>query len=475
MLRQWQVECVENALESYSNHKKHYLCLATPGAGKTIMAAEVAARLKQQGLIDLILCFSPSLAIAESIKMTFSNRLGCTFNGGIGSIGGSYTYQNMLYMKDDFWKAVNQHRVLIVFDEIHHCAGTSLDDANAWGLEILTKMQQQAAYTLALTGTPWRSDTAPIVLASYTNPDGLIECDYTYGLRQAINDKVCRSPKIVLVDNDQLTVNKSNNEIATFSSIAEMLSNELIPYQAIISNPEAMRHVIKLGCQKLQQIRHENPAAGGLVVAASVDHATEVLEILRTELNQTAVIVTYRHDEPLSEIAAFRTGDVQWIVSVGMISEGTDIPRLQVCCHLSAVKTELYFRQVLGRILRISKAKNQEAWLYTFAETNLNEFAERIAIDIPETNVIQRISSELNDDLFIGSDFAVAPKTRQIESSVDLYGDLLTLDNLEWDTANNSSHINVKTTSVLCNKLSFDNLYLSTNFRERLIDSFGIF
>ncbi|GAL29971.1 GGDEF domain [Vibrio variabilis] len=68
-----------------------------------------------------------------------------------------------------------------------------------------------------------------------------------------------------------------------------------------------------------------------------------------------------------------------------MISEGTDIPRLQVCCHLSAVKTELYFRQVLGRILRVNKASNQEAWMYTFAEEKLIGFAERIEQDIPNT------------------------------------------------------------------------------------------
>lgn len=61
-----------------------------------------------------------------------------------------------------------------------------------------------------------------------------------------------------------------------------------------------------------------------------------------------------------------------------MVSEGTDIPRLQVCCHLSRVKTELYFRQVLGCILRISHAPNQEAWLFTLAEEKLSIFAHRI-------------------------------------------------------------------------------------------------
>lgn len=71
-----------------------------------------------------------------------------------------------------------------------------------------------------------------------------------------------------------------------------------------------------------------------------------------------------------------------------MVSEGTDIPRLQVCCHLSSVKTELFFRQVLGRILRVDQGNNQEAWLYTFAEPKLAQYAHRIDQEVPEQNLI---------------------------------------------------------------------------------------
>ncbi|MCZ8485372.1 hypothetical protein O9993_04855 [Vibrio lentus] len=69
-----------------------------------------------------------------------------------------------------------------------------------------------------------------------------------------------------------------------------------------------------------------------------------------------------------------------------MISEGTDGPRLQAAFrHMSSVKTELYFRQVLGRILRVNEAVNQQAWLFTFAEQSLIKFSERIEQDIPES------------------------------------------------------------------------------------------
>ncbi|MEZ9955420.1 DEAD/DEAH box helicase, partial [Vibrio splendidus] len=134
-----------------------------------------------------------------------------------------------------------------------------------------------------------------------------------------------------------------------------------------------------------------SPSAGGLIVASSVYHAQTIKKILCEKFSQTVSIVTYRHEEPLDEIERYRRGKTQWIVSVGMISEGTDIPRLQVCCHMSSVKTELYFRQVLGRILRVNDSMNQQAWLFTFAEQSLIEFAERVEQDIPDSCMFARM------------------------------------------------------------------------------------
>ncbi|EOA1034328.1 DEAD/DEAH box helicase, partial [Escherichia coli] len=153
---------------------------------------------------------------------------------------------------------------------------------------------------------------------------------------------------------------------------------------SIIWYPDAMRYVIKSGCEKLREIRKFNPDAGGLVVASSVEHAYELLSILENEFGQTTTIVTYHDRRAISKIDHYRHATTEWIVSVGMISEGTDIPRLQVCCHLSAVKTELYFRQVLGRILRVNQSINQEAWLFTMATDELTLFSGRLAEDLPK-------------------------------------------------------------------------------------------
>ncbi len=384
MLRKWQSECSDKALEKYEMNHSHFFCQATPGAGKTVLAANIASRLLQNNMVDLVLCFSPSLTVSDGIKRTFSSILNCTFNGGMGAIGQSLTYQSIQFLNNEFWQTLHNHRVFVVFDEIHHCSGSEMQNANIWGQQVLTKIQGLATFTLALSGTPWRSDSLPIVMGEYSDPEGQLLVDYQYTLKQAIADDVCRTPKIVLIDNEHLSVSNSE-KVESFSSILEMLKQTKASYQSVINNKEAMEYLLGLGCERLAQIRFESPSAGGLVVAASVQHAQVIKEILSQKFGQTVSIVTYRHEEPLEEIERYRQSDVEWIVSVGMISEGTDIPRLQVCCHMSSVKTELYFRQVLGRILRVNSSTPQQAWLFTFAEQSLIQFAERIEDDIPES------------------------------------------------------------------------------------------
>ncbi|MEZ9583075.1 DEAD/DEAH box helicase [Vibrio cyclitrophicus] len=459
MLRAWQAECAAQVIEKFTSNKhSHFFCQATPGAGKTVMAAEVASRLFERGMIDLVLCFSPSLTVAEGMQKTFSWKLECSFNGGLGSLGGSYTYQSIRFLDENFWNTVSKYRVLVVFDEIHHCSFDDEGRSNSWGLEIVSKIQGFARYTLALSGTPWRSDRLPIVMAEYSDPDGKVVCDYQYGLQQAVEDEVCRRPKIVLIDNEHLSV-KAGSDNQHFTSILDCLKQSDVSYQSVIHNEDAMNYILNSGCQKLAQIRQESPSAGGLVVAASIKHAKDIQKRLVDHFNQSTCIVTYHHDDPLNEIESFRHSKVQWIVSVGMISEGTDIPRLQVCCHMSSVKTELYFRQVLGRILRISDSPNQDAWLYTFAEESLIGFAERIEQDIPESCLFVK-SNEQTDESYKAQSF----------TPIDLSNDKIMVSG-ESSTQLNWSKTDGVQNAFYSDFEGYDELRLG-DFKQRVIATF---
>ncbi|WP_351089166.1 DEAD/DEAH box helicase family protein [Shewanella sp. S1-49-MNA-CIBAN-0167] len=456
-LRDWQTRCVKHALNIYQS-QSHFLCLATPGAGKTVMASELAMRLYEQNKIDFILCFSPSTEVNESIQQTFSNRFKRQFNGLIGAIGGVYTYQSMPSLSDEVWKLIRSHNVFVIMDEIHHLKGTEVGNANAWGEEVLINIQKQARYTLALSGTPWRSDNAPIVLSTFTEPDNTIHCDFIYGLKEAIADGVCREPKIVLIDNNKINL-ESNNLQESFSSIEQLLSKSKVSFQGLITHPKIMEYMLGEGVNKLNEIREHNPKAGGLVIATSIQHAKQLHHILVDKLKQTASIVTSKVQRPSLIIDNFRRSKVQWIVSVGMVSEGTDIPRLQVCCHLSRIKTEMHYRQVLGRILRVTDDKDQQAWLFTLAEKNLTEFAYRINEDLPEKTVVfeKSISDEL--DLTSEASYDAEPETT-FDFNIDLN---LTQDKKPVNPPQNLSDLDEE---------NLYNLTLLGGFKEKIVKMF---
>ena len=388
-LRQWQAECIGLALTQYKKGNSHFLALATPGAGKTMMASELSDQLLKSELVDLVVCFSPSSIVAKDFSESLHLRTQERFDGLIGAKGKSLTYQSLQYLDMNFWQLFEQYRVFVIFDEIHHCAGSNIDNANAWGEQIILNIKDKAEYSLALTGTPWRSDSAPIVLSNYMHPCNKISCDYVYGLCEAITDDVCRVPQIIAVDNNNISVT-DDEETKTFNSFKCLLAQSVIPYQDIIENEKVMEYVIASAQKKLNKVRAVNSDAAGLIIASSVEHARQIATLMKNNFNEESVVVTYRESEPTSIIQKFRHAKSKWIISVGMISEGTNIPRLQVCCHLTNIKTEMHFRQILGRILRMTSSTNQEAVMYMPAEPKLLEYAYRVKQDVPfESDVVK--------------------------------------------------------------------------------------
>ncbi|MBL0709504.1 MAG: DEAD/DEAH box helicase family protein [Colwellia sp.] len=464
-LREWQANCIDLALAQYQNGHNHFLALATPGAGKTMMATELADQLLKSGMIDLIICFSPSSIVAHDFIESLQLKIKERFDGLMGARGRSITYQNLQYLDANFWELFQEYRVFVIFDEIHHCAGSNIDNANAWGEQIILNIQNKAKFTLALTGTPWRSDAAPIVLSNYMHPSNKISCDYIYGLAEAIKDDVCRVPQIIAIDNNNISV-IDDEETKTFNSFKCLLAQSIIPYQEIIENECVIKYVISSAIKKLASIRSTNFNAAGLIVASSVAHARSISMLMKSCFNESSVVVTYKENEPTRIIQQFRHAKTQWIISVGMISEGTNIPRLQVCCHLTNIKTEMHFRQILGRILRMTGSKNQEAIMYMPAEPKLLEYAYRVKQDVPfEADVVK--FENMKDNL---------------ENDVDVDGkvsDPVTFDN----TNANTPEIELQLTGFnsVIEPSVFDELdeiaddHFLTNSYEKVVNIFGRF
>lgn len=150
--------------------------------------------------------------------------------------------------------------------------------------------------------------------------------DYRYSLSEAVNDSVCRSPRRVLVDNENVQLE-------------------------LVEHDHVMTEMIRVASTRLRTLREQMPNAAGLIVATNIAHANRIARTLY-ERGDSFSVVTNQTQDSKRIIDEFRNGEQRWIVAVGMVSKGTDIPRLQVCCYLSRIRTELHYRRVLGRILR---------------------------------------------------------------------------------------------------------------------------
>ena len=89
-------------------------------------------------------------------------------------------------------------------------------------------------------------------------------------------------------------------------------------------------------------------------------------------------------DEPGASrrIADFAASDRRWLVSVLMVSEGVDIPRLRVGVYATAARTELFFRQVVGRFIRATpRPRRQMSYLLMPADPRLKALAHEIELE----------------------------------------------------------------------------------------------
>ncbi|MYL24475.1 helicase [Halomonas alkaliantarctica] len=410
-LRDWQQRCLTQALQELSPSKPHFLCQATPGAGKMLMAAVLADQLLQHDEIDYVLYLGPGRDVVSRAEETLADVTGFVMSGELGARGGCYTYQSLRTRLRTLQQLGAQFRVLLIWDESHHAGrlpGTQ-QGANEWGQALLL-LERYMRYTLALSGTPWRTDGSCLPLLRYldipsADDDGSGKADdeaplkqrlvpdFVYTLQEAVRDGVCRLPYLKLIDNRhiKLTLTHTNHKKPPkqkqFSSIPKLLRHPSVGYADLLRHDVPMEYVLTQGMAKLAALRQAQPEAGGLVVAADIEHAEEITEWLMDQ-GEDVCLVTSQTPNAHAKLRAFRASPQAWIVSVGMISEGVDIPRLRVCCYLSRIRTEQHFRQVLGRIIRRLGLHDPDCYLYVLNETLLRRYANRIADDLPDENAI---------------------------------------------------------------------------------------
>lgn len=351
-LRAWQAE----ALEKLLRRPDDFLCVATPGAGKTRFALAAVARLMERGEIERVIVVVPTshLRIQWARAANLAGiQLDPTFANGTGALAKDYdgtvvTYAAVAVAPHLYRKLSADRRTLVIPDEIHHAG-----DSRSWGDGIRTAFGP-AARRLALSGTPFRSDGTAIPFVRY-DAEGRCVADYSYDYADALADQannVVRQIQFHAFDGDarwrEAGAVESRMRLSDVDeeTRAKALSSALHPDGAWIAS------VLRQADAQLSADRLTTPDAGGLVVARGQPEARKYAALLRTICGEEPALAITEEPDSSARIAAFGVGRSRWLVAVAMVSEGVDIPRLTVGVYATNVAAELFFRQVVGRFVR---------------------------------------------------------------------------------------------------------------------------
>jgi superfamily II DNA or RNA helicase len=376
-LRAWQ----QAALEAVREHPNgSFLASATPAAGKTTFGLKVAHEMLASGRVERIVVAAPTTHIcrqwaADAARYGIDlepNRPNSERSEPRDRHGVAVTYQTIAAGPRTHQAGCTRPTLLIA-DEPHH-----MGEHAAWG----SRAQQsfaEAEFRLLLSGTPFRSDSSAIPWVTYDD-EGVSRADYTYGYTQALLDGVCRPITFQPYDGEMEWVSDGKRRKASFATVLPHAESARRLRTALDPDGDWMTEVLRDADAKLSTVRaggHRD--AGGLVVASDMENARRIAERLERIAVERPEIVTSDEPDSSARIAAFSAGSRRWLVSVLMVSEGVDIPRLRVGVYATAARTELFFRQVIGRFVRRTPApKAQMSYLLLPADLRLKALAAQI-------------------------------------------------------------------------------------------------
>lgn len=366
--RGWQEEGVDKCLDLL-RAKRIAVVESVTGGGKTFFACIVAARMAVAEQVDEIVVLCPSVGIKEAWADTFQAvGINCTSRAyktdGADAI--AVTYVGAANRDVDEKLARKKKRLLIV-DEFHHA-----ERDRTWG-DAVSRCASKSTCVLMLSGTPWRSEGQIALLKDfgyYSN--GHVEADIVYryaeDLAKTGNDRATVYAEFVFFESKAFNpdTNKSISWDAPTEGELENFADEKdnsplgIHVQiadALLSQNRMAKSMLEFGVNKLEQaLRETKNRAIGLVVTRNISEARCVCTYLTDVLDQRAEVIVSDDDNAADRICQIKKEDrsrsPDWIVSVGMVSEGVDIPQIKVVVYLSAITTLLYLVQVIGRALR---------------------------------------------------------------------------------------------------------------------------
>lgn len=422
--REWQQEfvtslqkgCINFFLSQMEKEKVErlpYVLNAFPGTGKTYGSMLAAAYMLHTGMIEHVIYCVPWDNLRAGAAKTARDLFGLEmietknpanlldlndgFNKGAvvsyGQLGGKCGRPLAALCRD--------YRVLVIADEMHH-----LEEKKGWGASFQSVFAD-VSLMLMTTGTPIRSDGTSMPYVRYVK-DGRMQrivTNYDFGYEEAL--RADGGPDVLQINfepwDGEVTwrvKNPDGTETEHVHGISEDLRatyQDRLPKQEIEQlEGDRLRHCMDMPEEGnsnyianafadadswlLGVRKREDRNATGLIVCKACDDANAMADYIEELTKQRPAVIhggSDDDDKTMTKdarkwLARYQskhpnTDLPRWIVSVGMLKEGVDVPQLAALLYATNITAPLSWIQIVGRILRVPLTGNKQmlsqAWM----------------------------------------------------------------------------------------------------------------
>jgi len=375
MIRDYQLEAMEDIYAALKT-EQDVLLRAIMGAGKTFMAVNIAQRVMrdQPGLRVVVLAHKKELV--QQFQAAFEQFTNISKSDiGICCVGLDKTKDVLAQVTigtvQSFVSVVDQHpgAGLLVIDEVHRCDINS----NTQYRQVIDSIRDKRPRSriLGLTATPGRLGHG-YIYGDKCKPGAVnlfSRCHHTIRYKRLVEAGHLVTLVGKIAHHDQL-----NADLAGVSISGDYVLNQL---------GEIMAKEVHISTAAQAITEHCWPFKCVCVFCCTIDHAEKVFN----ELGPEATIVHSRLTdiERTANMAAWESGDKRIIVSVNILIEGFDLPRLDCLVMVRPTLSSSLFLQAVGRVLRPYPGKTSGFLLdLTDNTARFGTDLDRIKITVPK-------------------------------------------------------------------------------------------
>lgn len=351
------------AVEGLSPSRQVIVADVHPGSGKTLAALHAANMLWRQGIIDRVAVYVPRLNLCQQFEKDWAgaqslyqspvmpavvhrtNEAPLFRRPAVGVVS---TYASLAASPQMHLDLVQGGKTLLILDEAQQL-GVGPD--GTLSAKYAQQLASAARMTFVLSGTPYRADNKPLLLAQYRQGQGrqLLCADVVASYERGVAEGYLRPCVATLASGKAI--------YAYFDGLTKEVSTDTLQkgLQHILQSEGFWADMVDTAVDRVRNLQTVHPQFCGLIAACSQDHARAIKQYLARRHPTIRSLIAVSSDDQVAHesLRAFRRGGYDILISVRMAYVGYDHKPIAVVLVLSDFRDEGFLRQLVARGMRM--------------------------------------------------------------------------------------------------------------------------